>query len=431
MKIEKQDMTVFIRWAIIWAIAMTIALKMPLGLHAQALNCNGLVTMDQAEVFNNLTEIEKAASSLIDQGADVHIVSLTSVSPLGLIGNENSLEAACPSWLSGGKRKPNLFVLFVSPAGHKKNAFFGGAYTPALPTQDSVNVLYSQASNLFFKQGDFSGGMAAALRDFGANVAAYHDQQKHPIQQVVNNEATDLSGFWKVLGWGLFLVATVLVIFGIFAVLASRRRRREEIAKAQTSAISARDVATKLYRSYNPTPELSARLVDLNNSIKSDPTVDGLTIDQYLAIRDVWNDFANDCKPFSPKAELPWNFTAKTTHHHSHSHLSSNPTPNQSTPYPTSPSYAAQPSAVVVNQSSDNGLLTGILIGEELDRHSERVVYEDRPVYREPEPRYDPPSSSGSDSGWGSSSDSGSSGSDSSYSDSSSSDSGSGSDSGW
>lgn len=169
--------------ACIWALAMAFAFLMPVRVHSQAVNCNSIVALDEAHVFSDAATIGKSASGLIDQGADVHVVSTNMAGVTALSQVESGLEKSCPAWLANGHRKPNLFVVMVSPAQHKKNVFFGGAYTPALESEDQVNTIYSQSANPFFKQGDFAGGTEAALRDFSSKVAAFHDQQKHPVQQ--------------------------------------------------------------------------------------------------------------------------------------------------------------------------------------------------------------------------------------------------------
>lgn len=414
----------------IWTVAMLFAFLVPLDAHPQAVNCNSIVALDQANVFSDSSAIGKAASGLIDQGADVHVVSVGDHDAgAGLANVESFLERFCPSWVASGHRKPNLFVLMVAPTLHKKNVFFGGAYTPAMPSEDSVNVVYSQAANPFFKQGDFSGGMAASLKDFSAKVAAYHDQQKHPIQQTttVNNQATDMGGFWTFLGWALGLLAAGLGIWGIVYLIGSRRKQVDSVSMAQDEATKARSRATRLYNSYSPvSAEFSARFLDLSNSVSNDPTSEGLTALKYQSIRDVWNDFSTDILNSQSAFTDKPNDTPDPPRVRRHTDY---PTATRTSRggYVTPPPVAAPVSTtvdrtVVVHNDNSGDLLTGVLLGEALSSPTRRDYDYDRPSYSPPSSgggggeQEDTEPSSGSDSSWSTSSDDSSSGSDSSFS---------------
>jgi uncharacterized membrane protein YgcG len=436
MNITRQDMKKTLLWAVIWALALTTAFLMPTGIHAQTVNCNSIVSLDQANVFPNTSAIDRAASGLIDQGADVHVVSASMAEMSSLKSVQSKLESSCPSWTIAGHRKPNLFVLIVAPAQKKKNAFFGAAYTPVMPTEDSVNVIYSQAANPYFKQGDFSGGVAAALKDFGAKVVAYHDQQKHPVETHVTEQATDLSGLWTVLGWIVGLGAFAGLVVFLFVLMSRRSKAKEELSIARANARLAKSRATHSYQSISPDSprysRLSERFLELSNSIKYDPDTDGQTLDDYASMQASWQALYDDCNPFLVGSR------ASTPGHSKWRKVKSQvPT---SAPYATAPSapssagntYQAAPSTVVVHDNSGSDLLTGMLVGEALSQPRERDVYvHDAPSYIAPEPSYDYSSGSGSDSSCSSSDDSSSSGSDSSYDSGSSDSGGSGDDSSW
>src|SRR5580698_6563589 len=82
-----------------------------------ARNCNGIVS-DEASIFHNTDDIANGAKVLIDQGADVKVVTVNRIATYGnnLLAVEKDYEAECPSWKSpAGARKANLFVLMVAP----------------------------------------------------------------------------------------------------------------------------------------------------------------------------------------------------------------------------------------------------------------------------------------------------------------------------
>ncbi len=397
-------------------------------MQAQDLNCGALVALDEAGVFGDARPVDRGAQTLIDQGADVHVVSVKTVPTNGLASVQAKLEAACPSWLASGHRKPNLFVVMVAPAARKKNAFFGAAYSPVFNTEDKVNTIYSQAANPFFRQNDFALGMSAALKDLGGAVVAFHDQQKHPVVTTVTEQATDLHGLWVVMGWVVGLLALGGTVWALVAFWAGRSRRRYELKLARVNAIMARDRATKAYQAIEGATmttdrrnAIIARFAELSNSVSNDPTMDGLNKLDYDRITKVWRDLKDDIAGVttrSPRASDP----APSGNVHP-SRMPSHKEYEPYGPYKTPPSV---PSTVVVQQSSNNDFLTSMLVEDAIHTNHES-------------PSRSRSEDSGSDSSYSSSSssyDSGSSsGSDSSYSSSDSSSSsdfgGGGSDSSW
>src|SRR5271167_3677494 len=79
--------------------------------------CNSTI-IDQAKVIKNPAVVASAARTLINQGADVHVVTVNSASfqKYGqLAGVESYMEQTCPNWTLNGVRKANLFVVMVAP----------------------------------------------------------------------------------------------------------------------------------------------------------------------------------------------------------------------------------------------------------------------------------------------------------------------------
>src|SRR5882762_9639514 len=167
-------------------------------------NCESLV-QDEAGIIRDSNAI--SASVLVNEGADVKVVTVASIARYGsnLKAVENAYEARCPSWKSPtGGRKANLFVLMVAPRERQKNVFFGDAYKQPLQTEDAVNVIYSHAANPFFANKQWEQGFSAAIKDFAAKIVAFHDQAQHPITPAavtVTQQPTDFSGLWTVFGW--------------------------------------------------------------------------------------------------------------------------------------------------------------------------------------------------------------------------------------
>ncbi len=198
--------------------------------------------------------------------------------------------------------------------------------------------------------------------------------------------------------------------------------------------------------------EVSSQYLDLSQSVSYDPNTMGLSAAIYTQMANVWDSLSNDIKALrnsnntysDPSAyddptppSYPRRAYAATASTPSHASRVSRHTEHvaQPAPRPVATRTVIHHETVIDRSSSNNDLVTGVILGEALSNRNDRNDRYDRPSYSEPERDRE---SSGSDSSWGtSSSDSSSSGSDSSWGDSSSSsdfsssDSGSGSDSSW
>ena len=138
--------------------------------------------IDQAKVISNPQMVANAARTLINQGADVHVVTVNSASfqKYGqLAGVESYLESQCPSWTTNGVRKANLFVVMVAPKDRAKNMFLGSYYAGAF----DIGSTYSQYANSYFKGGDFGGGLAATLQGTTGSALNFHNRQFQAQQQ--------------------------------------------------------------------------------------------------------------------------------------------------------------------------------------------------------------------------------------------------------
>lgn len=413
-------------------------------------DCNALVN-DEAGVIKEPARISIAAAGLINQGADVKIITVANLARYGnrLSDVEKFYERYCPEWQAGnGSRKANLFAVIVAPNQRKKNVFFGGAYAGALPNEDIVNTIFSQAANSYFRNGEFGDGIAAALNDFNNKVLAFHDQAKHPT--VVTQAATDLKPIAGSFNF-LFILLGIGALLGLILYLRARTKKNNEEAKAtQQEAIQAQQEASRLFLAANTESanyeRVATKYTNLSNSASCDPNQEGLTVALYTAIKSYWTGMAYDIKMMDRIEEIPTpseGYSPYSSHPQGHTKYKTAASNPESGQYPTpTPTYTTPAPQTTVINNGNSGFVEGMMVDELLhEHHHSRRDDEEGSIWGGSsslgKPRSssdDSSSSSGSDSSW-SSSDSSSSGSDSSWSDSSSSssfDSGSsGSDSSW
>ena len=366
--------------------------------------CDSLVT-DEAGIIHDQAAIARAAQPLIDQGADVKVVTIAHMSIYGSALRSAFIDyvGKCDSWRAGNGAKANLVVFMVAPTEHKKNIFYGPAYMPVFPSEDSVNTLYSQAANPYFRTQQWEQGFAVTMKDFNAKIAAYHDQQKHPVQQTttINQEATDYSGFWTFLLW-LLGIGTAFGI-GVWIVVAARRRKadEEEVATAQAIALRERDAASDAFARFPTTHERYADIAAIYQRLSDtelyDPSTPGISASDYRVATNAWNDLRKQIR------DALYGKTVQT---------SSGPVRSE----PVAGVSQEQPKTVhhhhtTIVRDDGNGFTAGLVMGEMLER--DREPESERRRYRESDPE---PASSGSDSSWSSPSSDSGGGSDSSWS---------------
>src|SRR5271154_7276766 len=142
---------------------------------AQAENCTSAV-LDKAGVIRGTALIAAEARPLINQGADVRIVTVDHgtfvTNGSSLSGVETYLETSCPNWTTNGVRKANLFVVMVAPQDRQKNIFLGSYYAGSF----DIPSTYSQLANASFKAGQWETGIANTLNGTGSRAIAYHQQ---------------------------------------------------------------------------------------------------------------------------------------------------------------------------------------------------------------------------------------------------------------
>lgn len=336
--------------------------------YAQTSMCNSTI-IDQAGVIHNPQIIGSAARTLINQGADVKIVVVDSISKYGsgLSDVERYLETTCPSWTTNGQRKANLFVVMVAPNDRAKNMFLGSYYNGAF----DITSTYSQLSNTYFKNRQWELGLAAALTGTTGQATSFRAAQLRGPSAAGQPRAYTASGAQipttptqqadtGVSGLLIFFIV-LLGLGGAGAILYFVFRKKTEESEATTNYGT--ETVSPTPESYNP----------------------------------------------SSSSSYPRTYAAAAG----------------ATP-------PVQHTTIINNNSgnSGDGLLTGLVVGEMLSRPNTVYVEPLAPTYVEPTPYTEPAPSSAPDSTWEDTSSSGSSDSSFGSSDSGSSDSSFGGDSG-
>src|SRR5271156_3288808 len=202
-------------------------------------NCNAQI-IDQTGQIRNPQVITAASRTLINQGADVHVVIVDSIQRYGssLADVERTFESSCPSWTTNGQRKANLFVVMVAPNDRAKNMFLGSYYNGAF----DITSTYSALSNSYFKNRQWELGIAAVLNGTTGQALAFRQRaivaQQRAVPPPVRSQAptyyptTPASTNSGMSGLAIFFI--VLLVLGAVGTLLYFLFRRGE----QTSSPS-------------------------------------------------------------------------------------------------------------------------------------------------------------------------------------------------
>lgn len=388
-----------------------------------AQDCNAVVT-DNAQVFKSIPAIEQAAAKLQHLDADVHVISTNFSGPLDQKLSE--VQQACPSWQQGDHQIKNNLVVFIV-GQHRYGVYFGSQFKPALNgVVGSIKQNYMLPA---LKRHDFDAAMIDGITQTAIDVQGFNESILHPAvkQTIVTNQATDLHGFWVFLGFLLGLVAIGVAAFYLIQYI----RFGQRVKEYQRRAVEAKNnAASDLIKTKNWLDEKTALGVDviskqsrydviserfsgMTDNLSNDPGTAGLGIDTYEAIQHAYEQISDTLEDVRV-IHSSYASTSPSTPHRSRASHHSNHTPHQPTSTPTpvaqqnyapAPSYQSQyqPSTTVVVHDSSSDLLTGMIIGEELnhrdrdeDHYSRRDRDDDysRPSYVAPDPEPDRSSSS-------------------------------------
>jgi len=232
---------------------------------AQAENCTSAV-LDKAGIISSTALIAAEARPLINQGADVRIVTVDhgtfAANGSSLTGVETYLETSCPNWTTNGVRKANLFVVMVAPQDRQKNIFLGSYYAGSF----DIPSTYSALANGNFKAGQWEIGIASTLHGAGPRAIAFHQQNftrqqqqarvvtppvraftPTPVYTTPTPQTADSSG---VSGFTIFLIVIVILLL-VAAVLYFLFRESE------TTTSTVHDMSYGPRTSYVPPPTRS------------------------------------------------------------------------------------------------------------------------------------------------------------------------------
>ena len=232
------------RKAFVWcALLVAMCSLVP----AMAQDCEALVVDETGLIGGQATAVQKAAQELVNDGADVRVWLIKS---FGRAGNldiyKEDAQRRCRSWQApDGDLKNNMIVVMVS-VGDKKAGIYGGSLWYEEFGSETDNIRMEEMGPRF-REDDWAGGLAAALRRIHQLIANYKARstgapavaQAPPVHSappappvVIQTEPTDFTGLWFVLFVALALGALIAGIM-FFMRQAERRAKRE---KAQQRA---------------------------------------------------------------------------------------------------------------------------------------------------------------------------------------------------
>jgi uncharacterized membrane protein YgcG len=289
-----------------------LILLLPLACVAFA-QCDSAI-VDDANVLNS-AHVQTAVLALQGAGADVRVLSVEHV-VANLDRMKAAKQASCLSWQSAdGGMKNNLVVLMVAVKDRKVGLYYGSQWNPVLDSQ--WNRIESEKMKPRFRDGDFTGGIVAALDSIQQLIEA----SNHPVSSggpvIVQASPTDYTGMSRVVG--LIVSAGVLCLLILLgaAFLVDRKKRRDAVSMARQKAIIAQqevvaligrltsDFAAFAILALEPSRVTTVRsLIDsaasqysaLKQSSTADPDQDGLTAGQYSSIAESYEKILADLR---------------------------------------------------------------------------------------------------------------------------------------
>jgi len=374
-----------------------------------AVLCDSVVQDTGANVLSaaDIRDINQSLVPLNNLGIEPRVV-------VGPIGGEPTLDHAiadwakvCRSWQApNGGWKNNLLIIAVATDKHKYGVKFlrNGILEKPLGGDQSTQITATYMKPLLHDR-NYAKAIEVTSIQLAKRIEASRDERYKGT--VVNNQATDLSGFWRFLMWLLLVAVLFVAIYYLARWITDRRSRRAAISRAQQGAILARNLAvTQINKTRAVVEEYAATDKDvkeatakigeamdalalLQNSTATDPSQDGLSVEEYDEIRVQYNQVAdmaraaktalNEKHTFADDQELKQPPPPPVT---PRSHYRKRPRvydhrQDYTTPSPTAPAVApVQPIPAIVSNS------TNIVIVNEEPIYEYRDPF--RSEYREP-----------------------------------------------
>ena len=176
--------------------------------------------LDRASVLQeqDRRRIEAASQALINQGADVHVLTTELKKSEPLDAAVKSIIASCPSWQTAdGAAQDNLLVLVTAPADGKSTILFGAGWGSALDDHWSSIVTEYMAPRV--RNRHYASGFIAA------------EQQLSRWIQISADKRRQLDHFFASL---LSLAGSCLGVYLVRRwIQALRERRQEALTQAE------------------------------------------------------------------------------------------------------------------------------------------------------------------------------------------------------
>lgn len=209
------------------------------------IDCTARV-IDRASVIKQAdrARIEAASEPLVNEGADVHVVTTELGDASNLDAAVKGLIGSCPSWQSPeGAPKNTVLILAMAPTARKSGIFYGAGWAHAL--DDHWTRIMADEMNPRFRDHDFAGGFIAAEQHLRLRIQAAEDESQHETTIMNQQQAVDLSGVLATVQW--FLLAGILALgFGFFFAMQNRKRvEKERLQAARQDAVLTRKQAAE------------------------------------------------------------------------------------------------------------------------------------------------------------------------------------------
>lgn len=226
------------------ALAIFLASADP-GSAAAPFPCDAQI-LDEAGDINEASVLA-AVQKLEGAGADVRVYFLRTLSPHGSLDLlKEAMLDACGSWQARNPdgsigMKNNLVVLMVAKGDRKTGLFFGDQWEATL--RDTWPTILSRDMAPRFRDGDYTGGVVAALRAVARLVESPAQPPAPPVPPiVVTNPPPDLS-FMK---WLVVLAALLVAGWFGFRGVSSQRKELAKRRAARQAAVSAKARASAM-----------------------------------------------------------------------------------------------------------------------------------------------------------------------------------------
>lgn len=197
---------------------------------APGIDCAAVV-VDRAGILDD-QRVQRAASRVIDEAADVRVMTFTSVPGADLDAAVTSVWRSCDLWSDDDKSlNDNMIVLAVSVKDRRSGLYYGASWRRQLLS--SWPRIQANAMNPAFKREDWTGGMVAGLRGVarqldttpgandGQDGGPYQDGDDIPyVDPYADSDLNGLGGTDSSSAFAIPVLVGILGIGGLVAAIA-------------------------------------------------------------------------------------------------------------------------------------------------------------------------------------------------------------------